>query len=284
MMLADFCPTYVPLSKLLDLSNDIDNAWAYAYFEKLTKHCETIAYSDRDATRATIKIMQLNIPGNYHVKSINDEIFSKGFGYFTDSEDDIMPGMYHMMRCLNAIYRCESSRAFAEYPIALRSRDSCHYDSSTSVADGASYFDLTTIGYRIGTPSRSSEEYTLFYNKFAEAVAAIKQAGVVHLDLYPSNILWKIDYGVADVKIIDWDVSRLLSGKAFNPRIEAAILERFGHKTPIEDHDALYLSVYESSYVSCPIQWDHISSGDKCRIDEAFTAMLTENIRARDLI
>ena len=164
--------------------------------------------------------MQLNIPGNYYVKTINDEIFSKGFGYFTDLEDDIMPGLYHMMRCLNAIYRCESSRAFA-----LRSPDSCRYGSTTSVADGASYFeliyrDLTTIGYRIGTPSRSSEEYTLFYNKFAEAVAAIKQAGVVHLDLYPSNILWKIDYGVADVKIIDWDVSHLLFSNALVKKLQ----------------------------------------------------------------
>lgn len=64
---------------------------------------------------------------------------------------------------------------------------------------------LSRDGYRLGMPTAPSQREALV-QAIQVAVRLIHAAGVVHVDLYFSNIMWKIDAGGNMlVKIIDWD-------------------------------------------------------------------------------
>lgn len=53
--------------------------------------------------------------------------------------------------------------------------------------------DLTKHGFRIGTPHKINEEglFDRYVRALESAVNAIHDAGVLHVDLYSSNIMWK---------------------------------------------------------------------------------------------
>jgi hypothetical protein len=48
-----------------------------------------------------------------------------------------------------------------------------------------------------------------YLDTLEQAVAAIHLAGVVHGDLYVSNVMWREKDGAVQIKIIDWDTAFL---------------------------------------------------------------------------
>ena len=52
----------------------------------------------------------------------------------------------------------------------------------------------------------------------------VHNAGICHMDTYPSNILWTINDGEIKVKLIDWDVS-LYKGEDIPPNIKRSMKE-----------------------------------------------------------
>ena len=51
--------------------------------------------------------------------------------------------------------------------------------------------------------------YDLYLVRLNEAVMKIHEAGVIHIDLYPSNILWRCQDDNIVIRIVDWDVATL---------------------------------------------------------------------------
>ena len=300
ILLADSCPTYIPLSKQLDLTNDAENALAFAYLKKVVDHCERLVTLPTNVPKIRISAMKLCATNNFYIKTIDENVFGKGFGMFVDNESqDIMPGLYNMISCLNCVYKYEPSRPFAEYPIALRTPDSTIQEKKPGYSRYFEliYRDLTALGYQIGIPARLIQddstcttsaslqyilnpEFDLFLKKLRVAVKAIKEAGVVHVDLYASNIMWKRVEDDVDIKIIDWDVSHRICEKTFNERFRSAIMNRFRYVCALENHDALYLSVYEWSPEDNQSDWNALASGNKIAMDGSFTNLLLIRVTA----
>jgi serine/threonine protein kinase len=101
--------------------------------------------------------------------------------------------------------------------------------------------NLESDGYVIGVPEGEHLQ-SLYATNLKTAIEAIHTAGLVHMDLYPSNIMWKSDdsgNGVK-IKIIDWDSVQLI-GQPYS----LAITQRLPMQT-VEanvDWDMLHLNV-----------------------------------------
>jgi Protein kinase domain len=74
-------------------------------------------------------------------------------------------------------------------------------------------------GFKMGIPN-SAEEFDCFMKNLTIAIKKIHMRGIVHVDLYPSNILWNNDNGNMVIRIVDWDVATMID-EIFAPEILA---------------------------------------------------------------
>lgn len=74
--------------------------------------------------------------------------------------------------------------------------------------------NLKRDGYQCALPTDESV-IKLFINALKQAVAKIHEAGVIHGDLYLSNVMWRLseDKLSVEIKVIDWDTAFLARGK-----------------------------------------------------------------------
>lgn len=75
--------------------------------------------------------------------------------------------------------------------------------------------------FAMGVPSDESL-YNLFLVKLEEAIKNVLDAGVIHVDLYPSNILWRVDGTDVTIRIVDWDADTL-DGDSFTSEMQARL-------------------------------------------------------------
>jgi serine/threonine protein kinase len=176
-----------------------------------------------------------------------------------------------MFRCLHLLYH-SPAREYIEFPLSIRTpgnRDE-HYEII--------YRDISD--YRCGTPDRIEDEelYQSFVQELKRIIALVHEAGVIHVDLYASNVMWKQENGKILIKIIDWDAAHCLEEGDFNFTIRG-ILESQYEGQVVEfstAHDDLYLSAYEIPYSSeSETIWRNLGSGEKPLIDDAFSYLLS---------
>lgn len=289
IMLDKSFPTYIPLSKQLDLLDEHENKTASAYFIKIKDHSHRLSKIPRLRNVPPVTEIILDLE-NYFIKTITQEVFDRGLGLFTNSEDklDIQNGLNHMFRCLNRLYQSDA-RDFIEYPLSIRTPDTETIE--TSGGSRCNYFEiiyrnLVKLGFVTGTPSRVKQPsiYEAFKTELKRVIGLIHNAGVIHVDFYASNIMWKShENEKIEIKIVDWDVSHCIDELHFSPKIEKILAQRIyaGKRVPFgRDHDLLYLAVYEMDLTEENQQhWNDLASGEKQRIDTAFQALMTEFTR-----
>ena len=91
----------------------------------------------------------------------------------------------------------------------------CQYDKNLQVKKETEMEYLIfpmLIGYQMGVPSDESD-YILFLDELKRVINLVHKAGVVHVDLYPSNIMWKKEDGNIIIRIVDWDAATILFEK-----------------------------------------------------------------------
>jgi hypothetical protein len=145
------------------------------------------------------------------------------------------------------------------------------------------YRDLTLLGFKTGTPDRIlyPDVYDAFLSELKRCVALVHVAGVIHVDLYASNIMWAQDSdGSVRIKIVDWDVSHCLEEGDFFPKIRDLISSRAyagNSLVPLfgKAHDLNYVSVYEMPVEDRHYsEWKALASGEKNLIDPAFRSLM----------
>jgi hypothetical protein len=275
-------PAYVPLSKRLDLSDRVERVVASAYLFKITTHVKTVgeilsslpSYNIRKKIPA-LSNMTLST-ANYFVKRLTQDVFDRGFGLFTGGGDkaDVGPGVEHMIDALNVIY-ASPARAVAEYPLAVRTPD----EASTFCYE-VIYRDLVKLGYKTGVPDRESNPdiFAAFVSAIFAAAQLVHDAGVVHGDLYMSNVMWQQQAdGRVVVKIVDWDTAHCLEEGNFVPAVRERLQNNLGEQKVQfgRDHDLLYLSVLHLPMNnSNRSHWKALASGKKDAIDRSFRTLL----------
>ena len=271
-------PTLIPISKHLDLSDPIERQVASAYIAKASAHCENL-FSLIGATSAVPPVLlSLTVNGLYYIKTLSPEVYRRGLGLFASHTLnclDIEIGMHHMIDALNLVYGNSEARRFAEYPLSIRSPDASS-DGFYQIV----YRDLTKVEFRIGAPNRIDGEdvFAIYVTALKDAVNSIHRAGVIHVDLYLSNVMWRFnaESNEVEIKIIDWDASHCLDEEKFVDKVHAGLIDYLGceHVKFGVDHDLLYLAVLDLDRDKYADQWQCLASNHKPDVDSAFRELL----------
>jgi serine/threonine protein kinase len=154
-----------------------------------SKYYESFAF-DNKITTVTHGIDQIK----YYFKPLSR--------FFSLYENDIEGSLRHYFNVMKTVFDCEKLRSSISFPICVymenQTSKKTEYDISLCSLVFHNYSD-----YRIGFPS-SNDQQDQFYNKLEGLVLMLHKSEVVHVDLFPSNIMWKMDEnGKIEIKLID---------------------------------------------------------------------------------
>ena len=276
-------PVVVPLSKQLDLLDHWESKIASAYLQKLSDHGRRLsALALRSQPPKPLVAEMCLLVDDYFVKKLSAEALNRGLAHFSSRGDlhDVQDGLNHMICCLNRLYTSEFARDVPEYPLAIRTPESMEFADGKEMCYELIYRDLSKLGYSTGTPDRttSPDLYNAFVSDLKRVLLLVHQAGVIHVDLYASNIMWKVVEHRICIKIVDWDIAHCLHEGRFAPKIEAALKDRIydrGEVTFGIEHDNRYLAVYDQPMMEAfAEQWRALASGVKCEADRGFYELM----------
>jgi hypothetical protein len=279
-------PTFVPLSKVLYLGVEYDSQVASAFIFKILHHSHFISTLTMEVVVPT-KSMDLMV-SNYFVKRITQAVFDRGFGLFTASWErgDIENGLYHMIRCLNRIYN-SPARNVAEYPLSVRTPASFvdYHDTTVEDSDYEIIFnDLSKQGFAAGVPNRivNPQLYDIFLTELLRVMSLIHDAGVIHVDLYASNVMWKEEHDRSvTLKIVGWETSHSLLEGAFAPQVARRLASGMHSGVPVTFgvvYDMYFLNVYRQQVGKNESLWLDMCTSETRKIDCAFAALLQESV------
>jgi hypothetical protein len=200
----------------------------------------------------------------YHFKKMSD--------FCSVYENNSNAGLVHMLELMSKLKQSHAAK-FINFPITIRSADS-------NTTDAALVYDFL-VNYRIGLPS--NDEYKgKGKNVRKQIVAALKGAvqamhvaGVVHVDLYVSNWMWKIqDDGKVLIKLIDFDAAHAMND-TLTPYTRNRLTSAHGTTctlgkavTATTDLDNVYLEVLEAN-----INHEGLQTESKKILDVTFKSM-----------
>jgi hypothetical protein len=290
IILDDSFPTFVPLTKQLDLLDAAENQMASAFLARCQDYCLELGKSltQNPILPSTYRPSEMSLDSNkYFIKVLTPDIIARGFGLFTTpNSDQIQPGIEHMLHALNRIFDSSEARDLVEYPLSIRTpaAENEHFEII--------YRDLTLLPrpFVMGVPNRieNPKLYESFQSALVDAVDRIHRAGVIHCDLYASNIMWRLneETNIVEIKIIDWDTAHCLSEGKFND-VATEILAEFFHIPPeaVEfgiAHDMKYLDVYLMDFTEeQSLWWIYLSERDKAFMDVAFRCLFVANLESK---
>jgi hypothetical protein len=284
-------PTFIPLSKHLDLSDPYESKVAFAYIKKASEHCLVLYQlllgiavppDVRNVPQVVRMALDLSNNRSLFIKTIDRATYQRGIGLFTGHNHDptdVDSGIQNMMMVFNKLYN-SAARQYVEFPLSIRTPDSASMKLYQII-----YRNLSTLGFVIGAPNRMTheEDYNKYCLSLRRAVHAVHAAGVIHVDLYLSNVMWKKTGDEVEIKIIDWDASQLLSQEDFHPNIKAKLEDHLHLQVTFgPEHDNLYLSILDLERDVYSEHWNQLSSNNKPTIDKAFFSLLNYSLERKD--
>jgi hypothetical protein len=181
-------PMLVPLTKVLDLCDPTDRDSAARWLCRLQSFSVALR-----ATNDPQPALHTGIsPDTYHFKLLDDVFWTRL---------TLDASLRHLFTRLNHLWTSPDTHRYVLPPLTIRTKKRRR--------QGALVF-RNLSQHRIGLPSGSKAERQSLVAEIRNAIEACHSAGVVHLDFYPSNVMWLCKDGVYDVKIIDWDACHLI--------------------------------------------------------------------------
>ena len=280
-------PTYIPISKQLDIIDENESKIIAAYFSKISNHCKKLNDMKVPINKVKeFKQIELLLNSEYYIKKYDIDVYSRGIGIFCYDKNklNVDYGLNHMVQVYNLLYKNEKSRKYVEFPLSIRTPDKSSEGNYMII-----YRNLVLLGYKTGYPNRLNitvELWECFKNALILAVNTIHEAGVIHLDLYPSNIMWKCDNNIYEIKIIDWDCAHCLYENNFHVNVYNSLVDFFerldSDYEPVFDisHDQLYLNVLNLSITNDNNNnWIDLSSTDIKIMNKAFYSLFKEYLK-----
>lgn len=281
-------PTFIPLSKRLDVSDPFESKVAAAFLVKSQSHCKTLSSMSSNLTARSSETVKMVLDGSkYFIKAISDRNYQRGLGMFDVNNNfhDIQIGVIHMVKVLNKLYVTAATREVAEYPLSIRTPDKC--DCKDDEQFSLIYRDLKSLGYKTGCPNRVEDPilFGKYVARLKEIVHALyHDAGVIHGDLYASNIMWRCTDtdDKMSIKIVDWDGAHCKEESDFSEAARRSLEEYFKH-IPVkfdENHDMMFVRVFDVAITSENThQWVSMASSEKTAIDDAFYSIFKDMLQ-----
>jgi Phosphotransferase enzyme family len=264
-------------SKVLDMSDSSERRLAIAYVRKANTWIDKLHSGIFNTSEKCITVMQLD-ESAYHIKRITDVVSKRGFQPFSEEGDtDISQGIEHWGRVLNILFADPKIRPHVAFPLAIRSPNRDEKETDHTII----YKDFCREGYRIGCPNRMNQTvlFDVFRNELRRVMALVHDAGVIHCDLYLSNVMWRENNSEVAIIIIDWDCAHCLIEGRFYPKVVEALEEHvptctadFGRKFDERYIDVLFGKLDESDNK----HWIDLASDDKKLIDDAYYDLFSQ--------
>jgi hypothetical protein len=112
-----------------------------------------------------------------------------------DSENGALPLLWDVFEALGCVEGVEKALGYCDLQLVGRPAVRC-----------VVFHNLLRQGYRMGVPEDEGD-YHLFLAALEALVHQVHACGVIHVDLYPSNIMWAEVDGAVHIKIVDWDAA-----------------------------------------------------------------------------
>jgi hypothetical protein len=190
-VLAPSFPYVIVLSKVLDINDAADRSIAARHWHAILQLVAT-----KTIRTETTPLPQMSASfglstSEYHVKKLGDVFLVT---------DDIHSSLSRIFRSMAVASRSLKCRQTMVFPLCVR-------EGTRSEGDML-VFPLMS-DYRIGMPESETDQIALV-TAVRAAMGAFHDVGLVHMDFYPSNIMWKKSAGAMLVKIVDWDAVHII--------------------------------------------------------------------------
>lgn len=186
-------PCCIATSKVLDLCDQEDRRVAAKTWARIQVHLGEV---DNQFVDVSPPINEFRVGLNV------DMYWVKPFGTFFKVEPTLHQSLRHYCAVMKTLYESGAARDYVLFPLTFRTGNDAH--------DGIVFDHLGGADppYAIGVP-RDKRARDAYAKGVKAATEAIHNAGIVHMDFYPSNIMWRFDEGEdrMDVKLIDWDAA-----------------------------------------------------------------------------
>jgi len=208
-------PVAITTSSTLDVNTKQGAAAAHLYRRKAKEQMDRLEVAVRDAAKSPrfTVIENALFPANGEagaVPSFHPSFSSTAVWPKWSAVSDVAPGgvdaqVFHMHRAFQALYASTAAR-FVCFPFCYAAGIKCAPTGSDAGRSALLFPNLLSSGYQSALPNEIAVA-CMYVKAVKEAVAAVREAGVVHGDLYISNIMWRVAAGgdAVEVKLIDWD-------------------------------------------------------------------------------
>jgi hypothetical protein len=153
------------------------------------------------------------------------------------------------------------------------------------------YGHASNGGYMIGCPDRiaNPELFNHYKLELIRVVKLMHSSGVIHGDLYLSNVMWRATDSGVHIILIDFDCAHLLEEGQFTPGIQNTIFKYFqANNIALEvefrkGHDRKYLKVLDLPVTADnAFLWHLLASNDVKQVNQAFFKLFQSKY-SRDL-
>jgi hypothetical protein len=199
-VLPPFFPYLIVISKVLDSTDFGDRKLIAGYFLKIAKFIESARMNPPCASVvAQPRGLETSL---YFLKNLKNFFFIFGTVQAEAS-------LRHYFLIMQQIYHGSPElRDSIVFPICVRMENESGNTKQYNIQLCDLVFEnLSQSGWKIGVPIDKNLREKYFQN-LKWSIDLLHHCGVVHMDLYPSNIFWKAtDNGEVLVKLIDFDAS-----------------------------------------------------------------------------
>ena len=190
MMLRPSFPMFSIISKVLDLTDDASLLEAARLFCCIKIMINNVLQFDNHAASLAPAKLSLSMQA-FHCKPLSK---------FFLSSDNTQSSLFHFFKLMSKLHQSPICRPKVVFPLCVR-----EYDDS--VTDTAIVFPKLDQDYNFGLPTLKAQRIS-FMEQLKDAVLSFHNLGIVHFDLYPSNIAWRaISQTEVKLKVIDWDAA-----------------------------------------------------------------------------
>ena len=262
-------PVVCFLTTVLDLFDDRGLDIAATALSKMLLHCDSITekltiLEGQPQSRNTSPEMELNL-SVYFIKPLSK--FCPILG--VDRMNESVARVFTLTSVLQGSH-------FACPPLAYRLHDTTTPDTNYIAEDVLVFEKL--VGFQIGFPVEPSERQKLF-DAMLVAASEFHSLGLVHMDMYPSNIMWKKNGDDYHVRIVDFDSIHKNGEKLSRVALEALQAQGFD-PMPSRAHqklDELYLQILQENIDAEELTYQEDQERARQRMDTFFRVKLVEH-------
>mmetsp|Transcript_5093 Transcript_5093/g.7105 ORF Transcript_5093/g.7105 Transcript_5093/m.7105 type:complete len:541 (+) Transcript_5093:788-2410(+) len=222
VMLKPSFPMLVMLSPVLDLTDDsmlLESARLLCCV-KIMAYQPLISHRNQMAIAEIPRLTLAYSTREYHEKPMAD---------FFPSTGTIQTSLFHFFKVMSRLHSDRESKHYTVFPLCVR-------EYQEDLQETVLLFpNLSLYSYQIGLPKiRAQRESFLHHCKLA--TASFHRVGVVHLDLYLSNIMWReVSEVEVQLKFIDWDAAQLIYKRMSHPGECSVETRRPTHECPRQE-------------------------------------------------